>query len=323
MKKNLILGCFVALGCIYASGTPVLAKEEKKSQKEHHVTAHKGKPKSDTVVATVRGEKILVKDLEKLKEVSKELKEVSLDTVIEGRKLGDLLRDEIVAKKLLEKEIEKAVKDDDKELKEEVKRCKEMAKTQIALKRKAEERVKESEIRTLYDQLIKHFKPEKVVTAKHILLPDEATAKKVAAELSAARGANFDQLVEKHSIDTVSKKSGGLLGTFSRKKAEKVAGPEFAEAIFILKPGSKSFTDPVKTSAGWHIIQVMDSKMSEAPSFEDASTQLRQLKMQEALMKYFDDLRKEADVKLFDLDGNPVKMDENIEAGMVETETGA
>ncbi len=307
MKKNLILGCFAALGLIYAGMEDVAAKTEKATKEHHHKGHHHNK---DTVVATVRGEKIRIKDLEEMKALSKELKEVSLETVVEGRKLGELLRDEIVAKKLLEKEIEKAVKDDDKELKEEVKRCKEMAKTQIALKRKAEERVKDSDIRTLYDQLIKHFKAEKVVTAKHILLADEATAKKVAAELSAARGANFDQLVEKHSIDTVSKKSGGILGTFSRKKAEKVAGPEFAEAIFILKPGATSFTDPVKTSAGWHIVQVVDSKMSEAPSFEEASAQLRQLKMQEALMEFFDGLRKDAKVELFDLEGKPVKMEE-------------
>jgi len=309
MKKNLIVGCFAVLGLIQAAE----AKAEGEKGHAHHKAAHH--LKSDAVVAKVRNEAIRIRDLEKLKNSSKELKDISLETSVEGRKLWELLRDELVAKKLLEKEIDKLVKEDDPVLKEEVKRCREMAKTQIALKRKAEERVKESDVRALYDQLIKHFKSEKVVTAKHILLADEATAKKVAAELAAARGANFDELMQKHSLDTASKKSGGLLGTFSRKKAEKVAGPEFAEAIFILKPGPASFTDPIKTSAGYHIVQVVNSEMSKAPNFEDASAQLRELKMQEALMTFFDDLRKEAKVELFDLEGKPVKLEEVEAAG--------
>ena len=84
-------------------------------------------------------------------------------------------------------------------------------------------------------------------SVSHILLKTKAKADSVYQQLKA--GANFAKLAKKYSIDTNSKVSGGKLGVMEQKKLVK----PFADVLFgKLKTGS--FSKPVKTSFGWHII---------------------------------------------------------------------
>jgi foldase protein PrsA len=84
-------------------------------------------------------------------------------------------------------------------------------------------------------------------SVSHILLKTKAKADSVYQQLKA--GANFAKLAKKYSIDTNSKASGGKLGVIEQKKLVK----PFADVLFgTLK--TSSFSKPVKTSFGWHII---------------------------------------------------------------------
>ena len=87
------------------------------------------------------------------------------------------------------------------------------------------------------------------VWARHILLADEATANSVRAQLIA--GNDFATLAAAYSIDTGSKNAGGDVGWFTKGKML----AEFETAAFALQVGEIS--QPVKTSAGYHIIQVL------------------------------------------------------------------
>ncbi len=82
--------------------------------------------------------------------------------------------------------------------------------------------------KTITDKELKdNYKPE--IKASHILVKDEATAKKVKEELG--QGKSFEELAKQYSEDTGSKEKGGDLGFFGAGKMVK----EFEDAAYKLK----------------------------------------------------------------------------------------
>jgi parvulin-like peptidyl-prolyl isomerase len=89
------------------------------------------------------------------------------------------------------------------------------------------------------------------IHVRHILVATEAEAQTVKKDLDG--GADFAAEAKKYSTDTSNKDKGGDLGWFGNG----VMVPEFEQAAFTLKVGEVS--QPVKTSFGYHIIQVLES----------------------------------------------------------------
>jgi parvulin-like peptidyl-prolyl isomerase len=92
---------------------------------------------------------------------------------------------------------------------------------------------------------------EKQVWARHILVADEATALKVIERFN--NGEDFAALAKELSTDTGSAPNGGDLGWFGSGAMV----PEFETAAFALKNPGDITTTPVKTSFGFHIIQLI------------------------------------------------------------------
>ncbi|MBR6231756.1 MAG: peptidylprolyl isomerase [Alphaproteobacteria bacterium] len=149
-----------------------------------------------------------------------------------------------------------------------------MAKDQIIsqafLTKELEKSLTEEDIRAVYDEEIKNFKPEEEIHARHILVTTEKQAQDIMIQLKA--GADFALLADQKSIDKNA--PGGDLGYFTRE----MMIPEFAEAVFSMKKGQLS--GPIHTAYGWHVVQIEDRRLTKAPSFEQVREQVQHVAME-------------------------------------------
>jgi peptidyl-prolyl cis-trans isomerase C len=136
------------------------------------------------------------------------------------------------------------------------------------------------------------------VRARHILVDTEAEAADLIAELEA--GADFASLAAEHSTGP-SGESGGDLGWFTK---DQMVGP-FADAAFAMEPGDVSAA-PVETRFGWHVIKVEDRR-NAAPSFEEMKPALEQELGREAVTALLDDLRSDAQIERYSLEGERIE----------------
>jgi peptidyl-prolyl cis-trans isomerase C len=95
----------------------------------------------------------------------------------------------------------------------------------------------------------------KTVVASHILVKDEALAKKLKEEL--ASGAEFAELAKQHSTCPSGKNSGGNLGLFGPGQMVK----EFDAVCWTAPVGEVQ--GPVKTQFGFHLIKVTDREIPD------------------------------------------------------------
>ncbi|PEY30836.1 peptidylprolyl isomerase [Bacillus cereus] len=167
---------------------------------------------------------------------------------------------------------------------------KESVRAELAMTKAIESTITEKELK-------ENYKPE--IKASHILVKDEATAKKVKEELG--QGKSFEELAKQYSEDTGSKEKGGDLGYFGPGKMVK----EFEEAAYKMKKDEVS--EPVKSQFGYHIIKVTDIKAQEK-SFDESKADIKKelvaKKMQdgEFMAKLQEKELKKADVKVEDKD---------------------
>ena len=144
----------------------------------------------------------------------------------------------------------------------------------------------------LYDETSKTLKPEEEVHARHILVEDEAAARKAYDRVKA--GEDFAKVAAELSTDPGSKAEGGDLGFFTK---DRMVAP-FAEAAFRMKPGEIS--EPVKSQFGWHVIQVVERRAKPVPTFEEMKDQIDQYLTRRAQQEAVLELRSTGKVERLD-----------------------
>ncbi len=144
----------------------------------------------------------------------------------------------------------------------------------------------EQDAKGYYDANLDSFKVDEV-TASHILVEKEATAKEILEKLNA--GEKFEDLAKEYGTDGT-KDTGGSLGTFGRGQMVK----EFEDAAFALQPGELS--DVVKTEFGYHIIKVTDKNQGTRTYEEVKDSIISNLVSQEAQKQIYD-LRKSVKIE--------------------------
>lgn len=128
--------------------------------------------------------------------------------------------------------------------------------------------------------------------ARHILVATEAEAKDIIAKLKKDPAA-FERIAMEKSMDTGSKLRGGDLGWFDLSRMV----PEFGAAVAKLDKGNIT-EQPVKTQFGYHVILLEDSKLIEAPPFDEVKSKLAQNMQEKNLKKWLDDLKAKARIEI-------------------------
>jgi peptidyl-prolyl cis-trans isomerase C len=147
----------------------------------------------------------------------------------------------------------------------------------------------DAELQAEYRQQVDAM-PKTQYHARHILVANQNEAQQITEQLK--KGAKFDDLAKKDSIDPGSKNQGGDLGWFSPGNMVKA----FADAVTALKKDEIT-PQPVQTQYGWHVIQLLDTRETPVPPFDQVKDRVTQLVQQKKFRAYQDDLLKTAKVE--------------------------
>jgi peptidyl-prolyl cis-trans isomerase D len=127
----------------------------------------------------------------------------------------------------------------------------------------------DQDLEAYYDAHKTEFSRQEQVRARHILVMvnDQRTDEQARQRIEEARtklaGGDFAAVAKAYSDDPGSKDSGGDLGVFGRGQML----PEFEQAAFSAEPGK--LVGPVKTSAGYHLIEVSEKTAGGTQPFAD------------------------------------------------------
>lgn len=206
------------------------------------------------------------------------------------KKIQTALIHDFVNAKLIKNEAKQAKIENTKDFQQQLSEIKKDLAIRIFVKRYIDQHVTGKDIKEAYDKYIAALKGKKQVKAKHILVNTEKEAKDIKQRIK--KGEKFNTLAKKHSKDLGTKDKGGELDYFTPDQID----PNFAIVAFSLKKGQVS--DPVKSNAGWHIIEFIDQRDYPIPTEAEAYNGLKQNLGQEALLKYIEELNKKYNVKI-------------------------
>jgi len=126
--------------------------------------------------------------------------------------------------------------------------------------------------------------------ARHILVSSEDVAMKIIAQLKA--GNDFVAMAKRMSADKGSAAKGGDLGWFGPRDMD----PAFTNAVAMLKKGEFTKT-PVQTAAGWHVIQLMNTRDRAPPAYEDVKDRLAKIVVSKQFKTHSDEMLKTAKIE--------------------------
>jgi len=128
--------------------------------------------------------------------------------------------------------------------------------------------VSEEEIGAFYDENQDALRVPERIRARHVFAetlntPSEKAKQSMQAALAelVAGQKDFAALAKQFSTDPATNHKGGDLGWMSRNRLP----ADFAESVFILATNKPSL---IRTTLGWHIVEITDRKPAELPSLE-------------------------------------------------------
>jgi peptidyl-prolyl cis-trans isomerase C len=238
-------------------------------------------------LATFKGNKITEKDFkEALKRLGAQADRVKQDPTLRERFLDHLVNQKLVSSKAKAEKYDKS-----KEFKAKLAEIQNEILTTSYIEHYIERETTDKKLKAFFASNPTQFS-DMEVKASHILIKDEAKAKKILAEAK-KKGADFAKLAKDNS-EGPSSKTGGDLGFFKRGQMV----PEFEKAAFAAKKG-ELVPELVKTQFGFHIIKVVDKKGEGGKAkFADVKDKVKNHLKRTLSKTLIDDLRKVANVKV-------------------------
>ena len=147
----------------------------------------------------------------------------------------------------------------------------------------------DSEAQAFYDAHAADYRTPATVTMSHILLKSESEGRRTT---KAAKGReDWKKLVTRYSADTVTRATGGALGTVTREGNFAALGPQpaLAESAFALgtAAGAGAIGGPYKSSRGWHVIKVDAVKPEAVRPFEQVKSMIVRQLSQSRSQEYY------------------------------------
>ena len=245
--------------------------------------------KNNGVAAVINGEQITVAEVKELYEENPQIKAQVPFEEFYSRAL-----DVIVNSKLALQAATKANIQATPEYQKELATVQDELARKVYIDKQVAARVTDEAVKSFYDNYVSEFKSAKEVKAKHILVDTEDLAKEIIAKLD--KKAKFDDLAKEYSKDQAD------LGYFTAD----MMVPEFSEAAFAMEKGSYS-KEPVKTEFGYHVILVEDIRDSQPLPLAEVADQIKNNLAQQAVEDVVADLRNNAQIYKYYLNGKKIK----------------
>lgn len=128
--------------------------------------------------------------------------------------------------------------------------------------------VSDADVQAEYKALVTRS-GDKEYQIRQVVLRDETSARLVLDQIKS--GKKLDELARNYSVDAQSKAEGGLLPWAN---VGMLIAP-LGEVVSQAKPG-QLLVEPVKTAAGWHVLEVMAERPFALPPVEQLKPQLQQ-----------------------------------------------
>ncbi len=275
--KLLFLAAVLAAILTAGSG-PVLAQDDQAVE--------------DRLVATVNGHEIRQSDVAiAYQRLPQQYQQIPISA------LFPQLVEQLVTNRLMETAGREMNLQNDESVKAQIRDFEAAAISQAYLERKIADQVTEEEIVRVYEETIGNAEGPEEVRASHILVESEAEGVEIIEALD--DGADFAELARERSTGPTGPR-GGDLGYFTR---DAMVEP-FAAAAFALDIDSVG-PDPVQTQFGWHVIMVVDKRRQPPAGFEESRARIQDLLTREFITAHMAELRANAEIETFNLDGSP------------------
>lgn len=234
--------------------------------------------------STVNGDVIYVSDVE-LEATAQGIITPGEEFTAENPEFQKIL-DQLIDQKLMAQEARRLGLDEGEDARRRLLAAEERILGNILVESLVAREVNEDAIQRMYDEQVKLQQLDDEVRISHILVADEATAKKVIADLDA--GGDFGAVAFEYSTDQDTRLDGGELGFVSPNLLDE----PFPSQIANTQVGA--YSQPFETERGWHILRVDERRRPPPKTLEQMRPEIVSFLTFTEISKILRSLRAEA-----------------------------